>query len=131
MGDAVSGWWRRCAGLRAGVGFVVGQLVALQLLLVGVVATQMAAGSAASPFAICYGSSQSPDGTGTGSNPHVKHTSCVVCAFASCAPPLLSFKPFAANLHVASATFHAVRHGLIGDADRYDPRQSQGPPYPA
>lgn len=103
--------------------------LALQLLLAGIVATQMAIAPAADAAAmLCaeLGHGGSPDGGQPATGLH--HVPCVICAFAAAAAPL----PEAGALDAPRALAHAIeRHedtAAIATARRHDPRSSQGPP---
>ena len=131
-GAVVVAWWRRRALLRGMVGVFAGQLLALQFLLAGIIATQMAAAQPADPFAICFGGHAAFDSSGQADpqrTTHPQHTTCVVCAFASHAPPIaadvsqLVAAPVGATPIALPATALAVDR-----AGRYGPRLSQGPP---
>ncbi|MBI5132181.1 MAG: hypothetical protein HZA66_22285 [Rhodopseudomonas palustris] len=122
------GWLRRHSGIRRTVGVIVGQLFALQLLLAGVVATQMAAAEASGLPAICSSSAApTSDGSDHSKSP-IHHVACPICAFASLAGSL----PDAAAAAVLRTALDAGPSGAsittIGDADRFEPRSSQGPP---
>jgi hypothetical protein len=72
--------------LRAIVAGAIAYALALQMVLLGVIATQMAVAPAVGGFEICLGdpgnadSQHQPDGTA-----HPAHLTCVVCAFATAA----------------------------------------------
>jgi hypothetical protein len=116
--------------VRGAVGVAAAFVLALQMLLAGMLATQMAVAAPASPFVVCYG-----EGHGTVSDspskPAIHHASCAVCTLASFAAPV----PEAAASLVAIATGHAVVQPLRSVSPRADrhhtPRSSQGPPQAA
>ncbi len=116
--------------LRGVVAVAAAYAFALQLLLTGILTTQMAVASAASadPFAICYsGTPAAGDHNGAGS-PTAHQTCCNICAVAWIAPP----SPAAAHATVIrfsrAVAFNAapVPPALIGQL--HSPRTSQGPP---
>ncbi|MGO4714901.1 DUF2946 family protein [Bradyrhizobium sp. 2TAF24] len=119
---------RRRSWLRKVVALAAGHALALQLLLAGIVATQMAvAPAAAVAAALCadLGHGSAPDGQpATG----LHHVPCAVCAFAAAAAPL----PQAGALDAPRSLAHAIeRHddtAAFAAARRHDPRSSQGPP---
>jgi hypothetical protein len=117
-------------GLRGTVGVAAAFVLALQMLLAGVLATQMAVAAPAGPSAICYGEGHGTD-SDSPSKSRIYHASCAVCTLASFAPPV----PDAAPSLTVVATVHAVVHPLRNVsplADRHhDPRSSQGPPQAA
>ncbi len=119
------GWFWRLTACAAG------PLVALQLLLAGIVAVQMAAELPPDPSVICYGAGQ-PDADDPASGAgHAVHTACAICAFAALAPLLASGSPAQllrnafARLSIDTALPAAVA------TLAYSPRSSQGPPQSA
>jgi hypothetical protein len=112
--------WRALVGLLAAYAF------ALQIILTGVAAGQMAAVSGADPFAICYsehGGDQQPAGTKT-----AHQTCCIVCATA----PLAHLSAPTNTLAVAQlgndVTFQGVSERVTPLVRLHSPRTSQGPP---
>jgi hypothetical protein len=132
-GRTVATFLRR-GWLRAAVGTATAFVLALQMLLAGTFATQMAVAGPADPFVICYGNGHSQNGSDTQSDStgtRIHHASCAICALASVAPPvadvLQSLVVFATTealvLSQAAVPPRAGRH--------HDPRSSQGPPQAA
>lgn len=124
--------WRQQSCLKGAVGAVVAFVFALQMLLAGIAATQMAAADPADPFVICYGSGHTPDGdTGSNKGAPVHHAACAICVLASFSPPV----PEIATLQLARSSAPAVAHlapqAHRGPASKHDPRSSQGPPQTA
>jgi hypothetical protein len=128
----VSVFLRRKAWLRGAIGVVAAYVLALQTLLAGIVATQMAVGDPANPFVICYGSG---DNGSTESAPldkpraHVDHANCAICTFAASSPPIPR-SPAIARITVAVSFGTVAPAPAIGN-DRHNPRSSQGPPQSA
>jgi hypothetical protein len=123
---------RRGAFLKGPVGAVVACVFALQMLLAGIAATQMAAADPADPFVICYGSGHAPDGdAGSNKGIPVHHAACAICVLASFSPPV----PEIAALQLARsselAALHLAPQAHHGPASKHDPRSSQGPPQTA
>jgi hypothetical protein len=124
----------RRAWLKGAVSTATAFVLALQMLLVSVLATQMAAAAPADPFVICYGEGHSQGGDesqpGT-DHTRIHHASCVICALASFAPPLADVVQSLAT--TATADTVALSHACAPPrADRsHDPRSSQGPPQAA
>jgi Protein of unknown function (DUF2946) len=123
----VTGWWRRNRSWRGAVGIVVGQLLVLQFLFAGIVATQMAVDAAALPAITCLGDAHTQPDSGSG-QPKSEHMGCAVCVFASAAPLL----PDAPTELQVPLSFYAPLPTLItqikfADLPR-DPRTSRGPP---
>jgi hypothetical protein len=123
MLQRAKGKWRAWVAVAASYAFV------LQLLLTGILATQMAVATAASadPFAICYGI-PSADGEHNGAGGPAAHQTCYVCAVASTVP----LSPAGAEPTVISFSSAvpfrpaAVPPALAGQD--HSPRTSQGPP---
>ena len=120
--------FRRKSAIRMLVATAASYAFALQLLLAGIVVTQMTVGASADPFAICLGDPNSPDGSHGGNNPHAAHQACAICTFASSAP-LLSAIGHPVPLAVeAAAAFHPAVMASAVAGGRHNPRSSQGPP---
>jgi hypothetical protein len=120
--------FRRRSAIRAWVALAASYAFALQLLLAGIVATQMTVAASADPFVICVGDPSSPDGSHGGNDPHAAHQACAICTFASSAP-LLSAVGHPVPLAIeAAATFHSAAVALAVTGGRHSPRSSQGPP---
>src|SRR2546427_5315112 len=83
QGSVVLARFRRRSTFRAWVALAASYAFALQLLLTGIVATQMTAGSSADPFVICTADPGSPDGSHGGNGTDAAHDACAICAFAS------------------------------------------------
>jgi hypothetical protein len=99
----------------------------LQVLLGSVVATQMVASGPAGAFALCVGESRDVDAPTGDPAGRLTHATCMVCAFASFAPPV----PEAAAivLGIASEVFFELIPPDYGrDTQRHEPRSSRGPP---
>ncbi|RAI46190.1 hypothetical protein CH341_00375 [Rhodoplanes roseus] len=112
--------------LRRVVGLVAAYALALQMLLAGIVATEMAVAGDAAAATLCFGAPDGPDASGT-SHPPTPHSPCAICAFASAAPPL----PGLAGLALPQAgrrIRRRVRTTARRCARRRDPRSSRGPP---
>ncbi|RAI27682.1 hypothetical protein CH338_29870, partial [Rhodoplanes elegans] len=83
----------RHPALKRAVGLLAAYALALQMLLAGMVATEMAAAGDGAA-ALCFGTAGAADTTGVdgagtsapAGAPHT-HPPCAVCAFASLAPP--------------------------------------------
>jgi hypothetical protein len=101
---------------------------ALQLLLAGIVVTQMTVGASADPFVICLGDPNSPDSSHGGSAPHAAHQACAVCTFVSSAPLLAAVGHPVPLAIEAAAVFHPASVAFAVAGGRHDPRSSHGPP---
>jgi outer membrane receptor protein involved in Fe transport len=74
--------------VRGLIGILASQIIVLQLLLAGIVATQMAVRASADAFVICHGNGQSsPSQPGETNSPNY-HAACAICAFAAHAAPV-------------------------------------------
>ena len=128
QGSMALALFRRRSAVRAWVAVATAYAFALQLLLTGIVLTQMTVGASADPFVICSSDAGSPDGSHGGNGSHAAHQACAICSFASSAPL------FAAAGHPiplaieAAAVFHPAAIGLAAPSGRHNPRSSQGPP---
>ena len=120
--------FRRRSAIRAWVALAAGYAFALQLLLAGIVATQMTVGASADLFAICSGDSHSPDGAPGGSDPHAAHQACAICAFVPSTPLLSAVGHPVPRAIEAAATFDPAALAPAVASGRHDPRSSQGPP---
>jgi hypothetical protein len=99
----------------------------LQVVLGSIVATQMATAAPIDAMALCAGGSHSPVDPAGKPATRLAHTTCMVCAFASLAPPL----PEAAVVvlgAVPTARVHSDHSTSCRDVERYEPRSSRGPP---
>jgi hypothetical protein len=104
-------------------GILAAYALALQILLSGIIATQMAVGGAGGAAQICFGGGQpSDDG-----NAPVAHVSCAVCAFASACPPLPSVSQVAAVSFRASPAPRLTSEPSIARPWR-DIHSARGPP---
>jgi hypothetical protein len=120
-----NGWGR---GL---VGIIAGQVVALQLLLAGVLASQMAVADSIGALAICHNDA-SPAGEQPGpADAHLKHGTCAVCAFAAVAPLLPAGQAVALHRQASDLAPARPQRQVVDRARRHDPRSSQGPPQTA
>jgi hypothetical protein len=125
---AVLAFFRRRSAVRAWVAIAASHAFVLQLLLTGIVATQMTIGASADPFVICSSDTGSPDGSHGGSGPHAGHQACAICTLAFSAPLLAATgQPIVLAIEAVAifppATMpSAVAHGW------HNPRSSQGPP---
>jgi hypothetical protein len=124
----VSAWWRQKSGVRGLIGFLASQIIALQFLLTGIVATEMAVRASADAFVICHGNNQSPSGQ-PGS--YVNHATCAICAFAAHAPLVPPDTSHVAILDVLTSVVANVTPLAIATSERHSPRTSQGPPLSA
>lgn len=120
------GWLSRFAGV---IGFAVAQLLAVQLVLSGVVATRMAAAAGLDQAPICSELGHLSSDDGTSKSPAAAHPAfCALCAFAfqPAVPP-----PAPAKLPLDIAVITAAPLAVIAVAPagrRTEPRSSQGPP---
>ncbi|MDC7785668.1 hypothetical protein PQJ75_06155 [Rhodoplanes sp. TEM] len=108
------------------VGLVAAYALALQMLLAGIVATQMAVSGDSALATLCFGTGDTPDGSGTTPAP-ATHSPCAICAFTSATPPL----PATAGLALPQACRRIRRRARTTPrrrARRRDPRSSRGPP---
>ena len=119
--------FRQRSVIRTLVGLATSYAFALQLLLAGIVVTQMTAASA-DPFVICVGDPNSPDGSHGTNDPHAAHQTCAICTFAASAPLLSAIGDSVPLAIEAAATFHPAAVTLAVPGGRHDPRSSQGPP---
>ncbi len=119
---------RRGRGWDRLVAFVIGPLVALQLLLTGIVTVQMASELLPDPSVICYGAGQPDADDPAPGDGHAIRIACVVCAFAALAPLLVQGSP-AQLLRNAFArlSIDTALPALVAPL-AYSPRSSQGPP---
>ena len=103
--------------------------LALQMLLAGVIATQMAV---AGPLdaAICA-SGQSPVGPDGSSRGQAHHLHCTVCALVTFAAPPLHAAQAQRVRTVIAATLQPAPATLAPINPRHTPRSSQGPPQTA
>jgi hypothetical protein len=127
QGFVVLARFRRRSGIRTLVAAAAAYAFSLQLLLAGIVVTQMTVGASADPFAICLGDPNSPDGSHGGTDPHAVHQACAICTFASAAP-LLSAIGHPVPLAIETAAFHPAAVTPAVAVSRHNPRSSQGPP---
>jgi DUF2946 family protein len=124
----MSASWRRNRFIRGLVGILAGQILVLQVLLAGIVATEMALGASPDALAICHGNDRTaPAEPGKGGS-NYRHATCVICAFASLGPPVPT-GPALVAVVPGPAAVHAILASLpIPTSDRHSPRTSQGPP---
>jgi hypothetical protein len=111
-------------------GFAVSLVLSLQLMLAGVIATQMAVAAGNSPFEICYGADSSTGGShDNGSSPiHANHAPCVICSFASVSAPAPTVGTFVIFRTGFVAAYVAATSPAAIAGERHNPRLSQGPP---
>ena len=117
--------------LRKAVCIATAYLLALQLVLAGALAAQMAF-TAGEAQANCH-SIAADDGTGgqTGPIHYDDHAACSICAFTSCVPTL-SGAPSAGFTSQPQTTVQFTASWAAAFAgERYEPRSSQGPPFRA
>jgi hypothetical protein len=117
--------------LRAWVAVAAAYALALQVILGGILATQMVAAAVAAPadpFVICYGGTPAADHENSGAP--VNHAACLVCALASFAPPLPESATVVSR-HEVAAYFAAIAISPAKPRRLHDPRSSQGPPQAA
>jgi hypothetical protein len=125
----VSAFWRRKGWLRGVVGITAAYAFALQMVLVSIVGTQMAAAAPADPFAICYGDTHEGASGKTGAPVH--HATCAVCSLLSFSP-LVSDAPKANTpAPVIALVSRVVVQRAPGARLEHSPRSSQGPPQAA
>jgi hypothetical protein len=115
--------------LKKAVCIATAYLLALQLVLAGALAAQMAF-TPGEAQANCH-SIAADDGTDGPTGPihsDDDHAVCSICAFTSCVPTL-SGAPFAAFTRQPQTTAHFTATWAAPSAvDRHEPRSSQGPP---
>jgi hypothetical protein len=128
---AVSAWWRKQRGVRGLIGFLTSQIIVLQFLLAGIVATEMAVRASADGFAICRGLDQSSPSQPGKTGSHVHHSACVICAFAAHASPVPTDSSSIAVVDVLTNVVAGVTVPVVATPERYTPRSSQGPPQSA
>ena len=117
---------RRKTGLRAVTAMVAAYAFALQMLLTGVVATQMAAANPADPFVIC--TSTGVDGGHGTTGKAVNHLTCAVCSLAT-STPTVSGEHAAVVFQIAvPALYTPADAASASGTRRHEPRSSQGPP---
>jgi len=120
--------FRQRSAIRTWVALAAAYAFALQLLLAGIVVTQMTVAAAADPFVICVGDPNSPDSSHGGNGPHAAHQACAICTFVSAAPLLAAIGHPVPLAREAAAAFHPAAVALAVARGRHDPRSSQGPP---
>jgi hypothetical protein len=119
--------FRQRSAIRTLVALAAGYAFALQLLLAGILVTQMTVGSSTDPFVICASDAASPDGS-HGNGSHAAHQACTICAFASSASlPLIVGHPIALAIE-AAALLRPTTASLTVAGRWHSPRLSQGPP---
>ncbi|MFT3938099.1 MAG: hypothetical protein QM576_11550 [Rhodopseudomonas sp.] len=99
----------------------------MQLLLAGVVATQMAVAANGLTTEICS-SIDSHSTDHAGSKARLKNASCAVCGLASFSAPPLQFSTAPLLGPVLNVAHSRICSEPIRRADRFEPRSSQGPP---
>lgn len=110
------------------VGWLTIYAFALNTILTTAVATQMVAGMAADPFAICADGGGSSHRFPAGGGSHVDHQSCVICTTTSFAPPLPQAAETAAAIAAVTTAFRPPATFAAVTQSRRTPRTSQGPP---
>jgi hypothetical protein len=126
----LSGGAKRNAWLRTALSIAVAYAVVLQVLLGSIVATQMAIAAPDAAAALCVGEAHGAADPAGKPAPYAAHASCMVCAFASFAPPV----PDAAAVIVdvaAEIVRPLVKPALGRTAHRHEPKSSRGPPQSA
>lgn len=113
--------------LRGAVGITAAYALALQMLLTGIAATQMAAADSASPFVICYGS-HAQDGGGGNDSTRIHHASCVACAFVAFSSPVPETAAPFVRVEPTEAAPPSGPQIPRNAALHRTPRSSQGPP---
>lgn len=116
--------------LRTGIAVAAIYVFVLQILLTGVVATQMAA-AAASPadaFAICYGAGVSGDIGDKGGGAPTAHQTCIICAAASTVPLSPAVSQPAVIRFSSAVAFRAPAAPFFLTSQIRLPRTSRGPP---
>lgn len=102
--------------------------LALQMLVSGAAASQMAATASSGSFPICFGATVAADGTGQGDQTPIHQAPCIVCAAALAAPvdiPHFDATPAYSGTGVVLAPNTAQ---VFLPAPPPSPRLSQGPP---
>jgi hypothetical protein len=117
--------------VRGLIGILASQIIALQLLLAGIVATQMAVRASDDPFVICHGNGQSAPSQPGKTSSSIYHAACAICAFAAHAAPVPVDTSHVAILDVLTTAIASVTPLAIATSDRHSPRTSQGPPLSA
>jgi hypothetical protein len=125
----VSAFWRRRGWLRGVVGIAAAYAFVLQMVLVSIVGTQMAA-AAPNPFAICYGDAHGPGANGKTGTP-VNHATCVVCSLLSSSPLVADALKANTPAPVVTPALRSMVQRVLGADTRHSPRSSQGPPHAA
>jgi hypothetical protein len=128
---AVLAWWRQKAGVRGLIGFLAGQIVVLQFLFAGIVATEMAVRASDDVFAICHTDNQTSPGEPGKTDGHVHHAACVICAFAAHASPVPADASHVAIPDGLTGIVAVVTPPAIATPENRSPRTSQGPPLSA
>ncbi|HVG52227.1 MAG TPA: hypothetical protein VM867_11400 [Xanthobacteraceae bacterium] len=123
---------RRHSGLRSVAANAAAFVFALQLILAGLISTQMAANAAAghaSFFELCYGAGAPSDDGSAGTK--VFHQTCAVCAFSAAAPPLPEVAAAGRVVFSILVVHVAVEQSSLTSERRHESRSSQGPPQTA
>lgn len=100
---------------------------ALQVMLAGIVATEMAAADPAVATALCSGANGTADRDGAPAH----HGPCVVCAFASFSPPLPQTVEPAVLRPGLAVAFAPTAPAFSIESRRRDPQSARGPPQAA
>jgi hypothetical protein len=108
------------------VGIAAAYAFALQMVLVSIVGTQMAA-AAQNPFAICYGEAHDGGANGKTGAP-VNHATCAVCSLLSSSPLAAEAAKAHAPAPVVTLASRPIVRRVLGADTRHGPRSSQGPP---
>ena len=117
MPTSRTSWLRLCVAVAASYALV------LQIALAGILATQMAAGSAAGASAICYAAGDD-DAHAPGT---AVHQSCVICAVAPTVSLPSATAPIALRF-AAAIDFQRPTEWSVLVRRLHSPRSSQGPP---
>jgi hypothetical protein len=110
--------------LRSLTALIAAYAFALQMMLAGVVATEMAAADPAAAAQACVSGAGAADKTGA----PLHHGPCVVCAFASFSPPVPQAAEPAASRLAIDAPFAPATAAFSFESRWHDPQSARGPP---
>ncbi|TAK47309.1 MAG: DUF2946 domain-containing protein [Xanthobacteraceae bacterium] len=115
--------------LRGAIGVATAFVFAVQMLMAGIAATQMATAGPFDSSAICYGGHSSDDNGAGSPTKQINHATCVICVLASFSAPLPSkvepAHPIEAFVTAADRPAAQIR---LATSRNHNPRTSQGPP---